>query len=639
MMQIKRFGDYEILRKLGRSMTDVYLALDLRSGRKVVLKLIEQSSDPLTQLVTDAERRGASIQQQLHQKDPRVVEIYESGEREGYFYVAMEYIEGRSIADVLKTEGRLDPISAVRYALDVCTQLETLHSFTAFIDGQLRAVVHGDIKPSNIQLAADGRVRLLDFGIAKVITFTRKLTHHNMGSPSYCSPERLTRSQVDPQADLWALGVTLYEMVSGTSPYQAQNTRKLESLIQSRRAPRPLPRRCPAPLRAIIRKALAPNLEHRYQTASAFASDLRLFLSDRPTAAEQESIPVWESNATIDKTAPKALRKLVAGYREYVRLWKGPASAMALGLALGLLVAVPGMHGYRFYKESQPLREHAAPKARTLERLEQEWALYRKLEQKGRLPGGYSLVRFLEPELRGRYVATADRIIEGYRNSASGEVTDFDWMAAEASLRYALELDGKDSELRGKYALCRGYLELADLSRSAMAKGSLKESLSAVEPVKKLFEQAAADLPDSPDPHLGLANLYVRILRNLGGGISELAQAQRKGFQLGPRETELLADGYLLRAQETLREARRLSRISRRRAERKLWMARRDLERARNLYEPILGFSNVNLSLKRVDEEEQLRQKVLEQVRRADAEFRRQEARRVFAAQENRRWR
>src|SRR5579883_3447312 len=91
--------------------------------------------------------------------------------------------------------------------------------------------------PSNIQVGADGRIRILDFGIAKTVTVARSLTVHEFGSPNYCSPERLNRSEVDTDADLWALGVTLYEMVAGSPPYQAEDTQRLEHLIQSKRPP------------------------------------------------------------------------------------------------------------------------------------------------------------------------------------------------------------------------------------------------------------------------------------------------------------------------------------------------------------------------------------------------------------------
>src|SRR6516162_125052 len=136
MMAPAHFDRYEIVRKLGRSMTDVYLAHDPSLNRKVVLKLVEQSSDNFTRIVIEAERRGAEIQKQLHQIDSRVLEIYEFGDRGGYFFVAMEYFEGCNIAEILEAERRMDPRRAARYAVEVLSQLESLHSFLTDLDGR-----------------------------------------------------------------------------------------------------------------------------------------------------------------------------------------------------------------------------------------------------------------------------------------------------------------------------------------------------------------------------------------------------------------------------------------------------------------------------------------------------------------------
>src|SRR6202049_5258014 len=127
----------------------------------------------------------------------------------------MQYIEGRTVTEILNQENRIEPTRAAKFAIEILSQLDKLHSFRAEVDGQRRAVVHGDIKPSNIQIGADDEVRLLDFGIAKVLTFTHSGTHLNLGSPGYCSPERLSRGQVDRHAELWAAGVTLHAILAG----------------------------------------------------------------------------------------------------------------------------------------------------------------------------------------------------------------------------------------------------------------------------------------------------------------------------------------------------------------------------------------------------------------------------------------
>jgi len=289
-----RLGRYEIVRQIGRSMTDVYLAIDTVGNRKAALKLIPSGGDGRSRLVMEAERRGAAIQRELRGLDPRVVEVYETGDLDGYFFVAMQYVEGRDLAQVLDAEHTIDSIRAAAIALEICEQLAKFHTSKS-------SVVHGDIKPSNIHLGPNDTVRLLDFGIAKTLRADCDATVSHFGSPSYCSPERLTRSEVDQQSDLWAVGATLYQMLAGSPPYQAENTRKLESLIRSKRPPRALPSRCPAALRAIAMKALAPDAARRYRSARDFQADLQAFLENKPVRAELERRHAWNAAATMER--------------------------------------------------------------------------------------------------------------------------------------------------------------------------------------------------------------------------------------------------------------------------------------------------------------------------------------------------
>jgi serine/threonine protein kinase len=596
-LHFKQFGRYEIIRKLGRSMTDVYLALDPDTNRRVVLKIVEHSHDAYTQLVMEAEKRGAAIQKQLHLLDPRILEIYDYGEDNGCFFVAMEYVEGKSLAEILQAEKRLAPDRAARIAIEVCSQLQTLHSYEADIDGRKRAVVHGDIKPPNIQISPHDEVRLLDFGIAKAITSTHNLTHHNLGSPAYCSPERVKNSQVDQNADLWALGVSLYEMVAGMPPYQAQNTRRLENLIQSRRAPRALPETCPPSLKAVISKALAADIEHRYVSAGAFEHDLQRFLQNRPTLAETEKLRSWDSNATLDKTPPakpparipkQKLASLVAEFNRV--LWAGIA-----GLAVGLLLFIPAGYLYRLRQQTAPLlgpRDYVH--AGTGE-IESDWRLFQSLRNKGDSLGRYSPVAEARESLRRNLMAAADDIVERYRNSSDPTIANFDWRKAQLCLKHAGELDPNDREIHGKLALCDGYIALPQDANKA----------------KGAFERAAADLPNSPDPHLGLARIYVYTLHNLGLAMAQFHEAERLGFHPGPREIEQQADGYLYRAEQEFQQWQAAVKAPKTEQAHDRRLADRDFERARGLYEPINGFSNVGQNLDQLYQNEREEQRIL----------------------------
>ena len=510
MQPATRFGPYEIIRRLGKSMNDVYLARDTRENRQAALKLIKSGPDAASQLLLEAERRGAAIQQRLRTLDPRVIEIYDYGDLDGYFYVAMQYVEGRSLAEVLKHEGRMSAYRASRVALEICGQLEKFHAFRPG-DGAASSVVHGDIKPSNIHLGPNETVRLLDFGIAKALRPDRDFTFHNFGSPSYCSPERLGRSQVNQQADLWAVGVTLYEMVAGSPPYQAENTRKLERLIRSGRPPRALPASCPAALKAVIGKALAPDAERRYKSAAAFGDDLKAFLEGAETAAGKEKRSAWKPNPTLESgqaSKPKPARRPHKALRMAGRI------AGALGCVLaGMLLFIGTSYCSRYWRASRQADLNA------------HWSLYTDMQAQFAFLGRFSPVEGLRAPLR-----------TAYEKAGAQALSNSDWAKAELCLTRAMDLGAGGPEIAGKLALARGY---AALQRSRH------------ENARERFQEAARDIPQSPDPHLGLAR--ADLLASLpNDALADLANAERLGYRLGPREMDERAEAYRLRGFEEL---------------------------------------------------------------------------------------
>jgi serine/threonine protein kinase len=601
-VQKKRFGRYEIIRKLGRSMTDVYLAYDERLGRNVILKLVEQSQDDFTKLIIEAERRGALIQSDLHRIDPRFLEVYESDEVDGCFFVSMEYFEGRNIAEILHTDRRLEAKRAANYAAEACSQLDRLHSFMSDLNGRKCAVVHGDIKPSNIQIGRNDEVRLLDFGIAKVISYTRSLTQHNMGSPTYCSPERLAKGQVDPQSDLWALGVSLYEMVSGCPPYQAQDTRKLENLIQSKRPPRSLPDDCPRALGAIIKKALAADIDRRYASAAEFEADLRACIQDRATIATLDKKPGWGGNTTVQKFRPEVVDfqpkthridrdfdNLKDAFRSFRYFnWLRASAILFAVLSIFLAFYLVGRVRDEIWRTRVPTDYSRASVAE----INTDWESYKKLKQRDAFLGRFSPAESQGKSLRTSFLSAADDVVEEYRNSSDESLADFDWDKALILVRHALEIEPNDRKALGKAAIIAGYLNLSHNPNLPKAAASEPE-----------FQKAAKLLPRDSDPHLALARLYVYSYQNIGRAMAELHLAERLGTKLGPRETEEEADGYLLRAESEMRLAAKAEGNSDDES-RRLRLADGDLKRARDFYEPIMGFSNVNENLKRLEDDE-----------------------------------
>ena len=587
MSHFKQFGKYEIVRKLSRSLTDVYLARDAETDTPVVLKLVEQSRDEFTQIVIEAERRGALLQRQLHETDPRILEVFDFGEEQNCFFVAMEYFEGKTLAEVVREERVLDPKRAVGYAAEIADQLKTLHAFVSDVDGRQTAVVHGDIKPSNIQIGANGQLKLLDFGIAKVISLTRNLTHHNLGSPSYCSPERLSKGQVDAHADLWALGVTLYEMIAGVPPYQAQNTRKLENLIQSRRPPRALPENCPPALKSVIAKSLAPNLEDRYESAAAFEQDLRAFIEDRPTVAESISAPLRNAGPTIARYPIESRStRIVAKTKTVLKTplhaavrspagWRQAGVALGVGFLFGLLILMPAAYVYRFHQASAPLRAAGSYTHRNTSAIGSDWDLYQRLKRDSEFLGPLSPAGSLAGAFRARLVSAADEVLDGYRDGSAARLHQVDWAKAQFCLRRALQIDPSDAKTKGRLALANAYLNMEQNPKLPGATESLGE-----------FRQAARLLPRSPDPHLGLARLYIYSYHNVDPAIAELNAAERLGYRPGRRETQEEADGYLFRAEWELLRARYT--VPKSAGDRWVAMARSDLQRAASLHKPVL---------------------------------------------------
>jgi hypothetical protein len=543
-----RIGRYEIIRRLGKSMTEVYLARDTVEERKVALKLIPNGDDRATRMTIEAERRGAAIQQELHHLDPRMVEIYEYGDADGYFFVAMQYVEGRTVADVLALERVIDPCRAAVIALEICEQLTKFHGWES-------GVVHGDIKPSNIHLGCSETVRLLDFGIAKTLRANCNATDHEFGSPSYCSPERLTRSEVNPQSDLWALGATLYEMLAGVPPYQAEDTRRLEGLIRSKRPPRALGPGCPPGLRAVVMKALAPDSRQRYRSALEFRADLQLFLERKPTRAESERRSKWNPAATLEAAREALLRVTRTARRKPAR------SLRVLGaagyFATGMLLWIGGSIGWQAW---QARASAAVP----------------PVAPPVKAPMGEDLAQW--------YIRSADKILEQYRTSPHAWLYQFDWHKAEICLERAVQLGARDDSTTAKLALARGY---ATLERLSGVQYSERAAAALRVKARDEFLLAAARTPAEAAPHLALARIYVYSLPDPERAMAEFAAAQEHGAVLGNREVEQQGDVYRIRAQRELASDWR--------------KAKRDADMARRFYHRIPGFDEVDAHLRELE--------------------------------------
>ncbi|MDT7807044.1 MAG: eukaryotic-like serine/threonine-protein kinase [Acidobacteriota bacterium] len=288
----------------------------------MALKIIPHRSDRATVEAIEAERRGAQLQSRLYELDKHVAAVYGYADLDDHFYVAMEYVEGKDLSSMINA-GQFDAPQAARIAYEICCVLSVSHSFYGLVDGkEVEGIIHGDIKPQNVRVDLQDRIRLIDFGIAKALSQTRRLTRSEFGSTGYASPERLDTGYVDQHSDIWSVGVLLYEMVSGRQPFTEVTTRKLEKLILSRVPPPPLPDSCPDALRRIVMKVLAPDIKQRYASAAQMRDDLNSFMgkeseliekrldNDRPT----RPLSMYETSSSAAALVLSALIGGVIGF-------------------------------------------------------------------------------------------------------------------------------------------------------------------------------------------------------------------------------------------------------------------------------------------------------------------------------------
>src|SRR3954463_13091481 len=285
MLTVQQVGRFELRDFLGRgAIGDVYLAWDPEAQREVALKVVRANrADPE---MLQAEKNGVALQRQLSSVAPQVAAVYEWGEDGPFFWVAMEYVAGDDLSQRLP-RGPLPEDRAASIACQLCDMLEICHNFSAEVGGRkVYGIIHGDIKPENIRLQDGDRVRVLDFGIAKHLSQTRKFTVNLFGSLPYTPPERLDRGGVDRHSDLWAVGVVLYICVAGYSPFDGEEPEEVEGKIRSGKPPAPLPPDVSPALRRIIERSLDFNVSRRYATAAEMCADLAAWSEGKPLPSE-----------------------------------------------------------------------------------------------------------------------------------------------------------------------------------------------------------------------------------------------------------------------------------------------------------------------------------------------------------------
>jgi eukaryotic-like serine/threonine-protein kinase len=309
---------YEVHKRIGRGgMADVFSARDLLLDRQVAIKVL------FPEFATDdnfVERFRREAQSAANLSHPNIVNVYDWGKYEGTYFIAMEEVQGRTLADVLKTNGQLNSKQAAEIASEVAAALGIAHE---------KGTAHRDIKPANILIGKNGQVKVADFGIARAMNAPTEsnLTQVGsvMGTATYFSPEQAQGAQPDPRSDLYSLGIVMYEMVAGRPPFTGDNPVSI-AYKQVHDAPQPLVQivaDVPKAYEAMVAKLLAKDPKVRYPSAGALRDDLRRFRNDEPV------------QALVAATATAAARPGAAAVA-------GTAAAGAAAAAAAMAAADPG---------------------------------------------------------------------------------------------------------------------------------------------------------------------------------------------------------------------------------------------------------------------------------------------------------
>lgn len=315
-----KIGKYKIIEMLGKgAMGVVYKALDPDIGREVAIKTIRfdlssatEQEELMGRFIREAQAAG-KIQHS------NIVTIYEVGREKDLTFIVMQFIKGKSLQQMIAEKRRFSTQEIEDIVVPLCEALDYAHR---------NGVVHRDMKPANILINEEGKPYIVDFGVARVETSTLTQTGTTVGTPSYMSPEQIMGKKVDNRADIFSLGVILYELATGQRPFSGENISTIMYKIVNERPPRvtDVERSLPTAYEKIIERAMAKDPNERFSSCSQFASFLKGDFRDTESTVAYETQPVMPEVAEKEP--------------------KGKKKRLALGLFFLLFVVAGGLAGY-----------------------------------------------------------------------------------------------------------------------------------------------------------------------------------------------------------------------------------------------------------------------------------------------------
>ena len=303
-------GRYRVLRKLGSGgMANVYLAEDGELGRQVAIKILNDRHAADDQFVERFRREAKNAAGLSH---PNIVQIYDRGEAEGTYYIAMEYLEGQTLKELAGVRGPLPVRDAIAYARQILAALRFAHR---------KGIVHRDIKPHNALIDDDGRLKVTDFGIARAGPASQMTEAGSIiGTAQYLSPEQARGGPIDQRSDLYSVGVVLYELLTGTVPFTGDTPVEIAMKHLSSVPEPPSARRAeiPHPLDQVVLRALAKDPDERYASAEEMDAELARVAEGLPVSTETaEAATAVLAGAGVTDTAATAVVRRPAPPRTY----------------------------------------------------------------------------------------------------------------------------------------------------------------------------------------------------------------------------------------------------------------------------------------------------------------------------------
>jgi beta-lactam-binding protein with PASTA domain/predicted Ser/Thr protein kinase len=301
-------GRYRIIRKLGSGgMANVYLAEDQELGRRVAIKILNDRHAHDDQFVERFRREAKNAAGLSH---PHIVSIYDRGEAEGTYYIAMEFLDGRSLKELIVSRGPAPVNVAIEYTRQILDALRFAHR---------NGIVHRDIKPHNVIVDAEGRVKVTDFGIARAGTTQMTEVGSIIGTAQYLSPEQARGSPVDQTSDLYSVGIVLYELLTGKVPFTGDSPVEIamKHISATPEPPSHIRPDIPAELDKIVLRALAKSPQQRYKSADEMDRDLTRVAQGATVSREtEEAATQIITRPTMVAAPPPQPREVFYEYEE-----------------------------------------------------------------------------------------------------------------------------------------------------------------------------------------------------------------------------------------------------------------------------------------------------------------------------------